>query len=243
MVVSWFFDYFPPWLAIVLVTVGSVLVTWGLPFVDPDSEFAVEAPKGVLGALMLGIGTGLTIWGTRGTASFDTVVVGIILLGSFMQGAVAINFYRKVYDFVSNGSFPSGGGFKRKIAGHLLILFLLLVTLWGMVYFTVWGGLDIGIRETVRLYWTVATVIISVVGLSTRFWFMQSGFPPQIMFGGILLITGGEIFNLQLELELTVFVLSHIVYTLGFWIAAYLFISSVHNSNRTARRQYARISD
>ncbi|WP_276271943.1 hypothetical protein [Haloarcula litorea] len=243
MVVSWFFDYFPPWLAIVLVTVGSVLVTWGLPFVDPDSEFAVEAPKGVFGALVLGIGTGLTIWGARGTASFNTVVVGIILLGSFMQGAVAVNFYRKVYNFVTNGSLPSGGGFKRKIAGQLLILFLLLVSLWGVIYLTIWGGLDLGIQDTVRLYWTVATVIISVVGLSTRFWFMQSGFPPQIMFGGIFLITGAEIFNLQLELELTTFVLSHIAYALGFWIAVYLFVNSVRDSNRKARRQYAKISD
>ncbi|EMA30981.1 hypothetical protein C444_08680 [Haloarcula japonica DSM 6131] len=236
MVVSWILDYFPPWLAIVLVTTGSVLITWGLPFVDPKSDFAVEAPKGVFGTLILGIGTGFTIWGARKTASFDTVVVGIILLGLFMQGAVAVNFYRKVYDFVSNGSLPSSGGFRRKIIAHLLILFLLLIALWTIIYFIIWGNLDLGIQDTVRLYWTIATVIISVLGLSTRFWFMQRGFPPQIMFGGIFLITGAEIFNLQFEVELTTFVLSHIVYTLGFWIAAFLFVSSVRNSNRTHRR-------
>ncbi|WP_244661283.1 hypothetical protein [Haloferax gibbonsii] len=241
MQISFLFEYVPEWLSIALLAVGSTFVTWGLPFVDADDELSVETGQDVLGVILLGIGVGVTVWGTRSISVFAPIAVVVVLLTGFLEGLAAISIYKKLVDLVLRRSAPSGGSFRRKLFGGLLAFFLVVLSGWALVAAVVWGPIELGVGESVRLYWTVVTVTVTVIGMSTKFWSTKERSPTPILFGGVFLITGAEIVNLRFTTELTLYVGTVVAYTLGFWFGVALLIRGAQRISRertTGRRSW-----
>lgn len=226
--VSWFIDYVPIWLGRVLALLGIALLILGMSINDLKTNSIRRRPIRVTVHM-----TAVSIFGASFTyAAYQTnaalTTIFVLMTARYMEGLVAIRLYQKVVYVLRNRSLPNTAdlSLNRRLLLHFLGYFLLLVLGWGIVFAVLWGPIDVGIGWTIRFYWTLGVMVMSILGLTIKFWAASDNIGTITVIGSVLLIVGVELHNLRgLHLELVAYLLAVLSYSAGFWYAVYQFLA------------------
>ena len=220
--VSWFVDYVPPWLGIVLILTGASLVyVRALTFAaDPFGFFGLVTIVMIISGFSLGLYQ----------AYIEAPVIMVTVFGGFgryIEGLAVVRLYQKIEYMLREQSYPSGhGGLRTKLLFKLAAVFIVIATGWVIVFLMLFGDLDLSYEYALTLFWTLATVILSSVGLYVKIWSAHEALNSIFVIGTVLIITGSEIYNIStLGQEFVSFVAVNIAYAIGFWVAAYRLVT------------------
>ncbi len=216
---SWVVDYAPAWLSLLLLS-GGVGVSVASVYVYADPGLPLL--RRLLGGAITGLGTGMLFYGTLLDYGYVTAILATVV-ARYVEGLAAVRLYQKVSYVLRErrypGAYTPSVGDRARLA--LLALFAVIIAGWVGIAVVVWGPVAVDGERTLRLLWTLATVVLSVLGLSIRFLSLTDELPGLTLLGLVLLITGAEIYNLtSLRLDVAVYLLSMAAYTVGFWVAA-----------------------
>jgi len=216
--ISWVIDFVPPWLAVSLVLGGIGLVVLSR-FLFEDTDTPTEH----IGLIIAVIGVFVYFYG--GYKKFPDVTMGIILFfAAYVEGLSAVRFWQKVTSLVKTRDVGvvRTGTLSRRIVSILLTIMMVILIFWVLVALIIWGPIELQAEYTVRLFWTLVTVVASILGLSAKYWSMTEDLGSLELLGVITIIVGAEIYNMAtFSSEVSIYVITMVLYNLGYGVAIY----------------------
>lgn len=242
MQLSWVFNHEPPWLGPAVMTVGVLVFGYGYANSISRSGFQTWAiGGGILGLFVLP-------WYVSQTGLF---AAAFYLLGKWFSGIGAVRFYQKVQKVVYKRRMTMNGTAvvtqeRRDGRGHLwrtitlffgfkLAIFLVVLVGTGIaLYLLAFGPLVVTVAYELLVVWTLVTLLISILGLTWKFWSLRGELPVTVTGGIIILISGAQIYNYRLLVtDITLFIAGEVVYTLAYVLAVALWIiKATEETNR-----------
>lgn len=236
--VSWFLDYVPKWLSLVLLVSGLFLLIIGYLEVFYQEE---TRDMTTVGIILIATGLSLIAFQSHVLTPFYHILV-LTMLAKWIEGVSAIRFYQKLASFLDNKQWPRSITLKETVTFKLASLFAFVIGGWAIVLILVTGPFLNSIQYDIALVWTLMTLSISFIGLSYKFWAIRSDISPIALLGLILLITGGELANLRsLSEQIWIFIIGNAVYTLGYWGAAYLWLTALRGEEQFKEKTVSRL--
>ena len=224
--VSWFIEFVPRWFSIILIMAGFTLGVAGFtPMSSGTILSEVDSIKSLLAFMLLLIGLNLYIYGFINQFP-NLQVIAILALAKYIEGISAAQLIRKIEAVARTGSLSaaSTGGIKRRIISRLLTVLVGLIIFIIIVGIAIWGPVEFEFDYTVRLIWTLVTVVSSVLGLSAKYWKVTGQTNLFLFFGSLLMITGAEIYNMSsIQMDVITYIIGNIVYFSAYLISMYIF--------------------
>ena len=228
-----FLDYVPTWFSPALMIGGFYLLFVGHSSDLWKDNFRIIRPFGVFlvsfGICLIGISLYIrnAWWLTVMLTSFSR----------WIEGVAAVKTYRKIASLIRGYDVSSESKFVGRIRFHVVILFLLVVGGWAIIALLVYGPIQFTRGYFVALVWTLLTVIISLIGMSWKFWSIRNAKSSSTLLGFLLITAGAEIYNYSsLFLDFSSFTISNISYSMGYWFAIGLWLLSNESSSNSTTR-------
>jgi hypothetical protein len=229
--VSWFVDYVPPWLGIVLMSIG-VLSLQARVYENEyrnDNDLYEDDPLSIITWIGFFIAAGgLVAMVYEAYLRIPVIMTTIFIsVGRYIEGVAAVRFCQKISDAFHIRSLSSGhGGLRLKLMFILATVFAVIAAGWIIIFLMLWGPLEVSYEYALTLFWTIATVIISSIGLLAKIYPTYPTLNTQFMIGTVLVIAGAEIYNFSnLGQEVISFVVVSVAYAIGFWIGSYRLVT------------------
>jgi hypothetical protein len=223
----------PPWLPGAVILAGmSILVGWTMQniavprFLSTTSLSSWEAK-----AIFFSFGFGLP---TLSIATISYYNAGpayaafLYALGRIIEGVAAVRLFKKIsLNLRASGNSSDSGlltqllsAIAPKIKRRLVSVFILLLALSAIIQILVHGPYIFSLQYEIAFILTLASLLVSYYGLRAR---LQSGteeLPRTLQTGLILCVAGSEVYNHpSLGIEVVVYLIGMIAYTIGFWYA------------------------
>jgi hypothetical protein len=221
---SFVVEYLPAWLATAIVAAGVTVALVSLFADGADDEWIRR-----IAVVGVGLGGALLVVGTR-RLDAAPMMVGVVLVGKYIEGLTLMRTYQKLSYAVRTRSLPSTAagvsGLRSRVTYTVVLVFLLAAAAWVSVWAVVWGPVETSLAPAIRLYWTLATVVVAVVALYVKLAGTdRTELPSGVKLGAILVIAGSEIYNLgSLRLSLAVYVAGTVAYSVGYWVGVVGFV-------------------
>jgi len=166
----------PSWLSDTLVILGLFTALTGTLLNDSLGERIVDNWTKFWLFIMI-IAASIEMYGILPMYS-SFVMIPVLTLAKYIEGLVAIRFYQKLFYFYKHQSIAptQSVSISSKIIITLLLFFTILMIGWLLILAILLGYLELGFEKQIQLYWTLATVVISIVGLSMKFWTLEDDF-------------------------------------------------------------------
>jgi len=216
---SLFFDLFPAWVGVAVVTAGVIVAVATIVAAGGESRrLQWLAASGVT------LGGGLFMYGV---AQIDVtpMMIGVVLIAGYIEGLSSLRIYQKLLYSYRRRSLPGSASSvlslsSRAIAGAVGV-YVLVAGAWIAVFSLVWGPIQADIATTVQFYWALVTVVVSTVGLWVKLGADSvDGMATGVKLGAVFIIVGAEVYNFQtFRLNLLVYLGTSVAYTLGYVVA------------------------
>lgn len=219
--VGFFVDYVPEWLGPLLMASGIFYLIIGY---FETSILQTELSASPVALVMMA--TGLMLLFVQSYLSLGPIVIVILLAFTrWIEGVAAVRFYQKVAYVLRHRDLPHTGTLTDRVALKLLMLFTVIMGGWAVLLVLTRGPFIRSLTYDLALVWTLVSATISILGMSLKFLSIRDQLPLISLFGFAVASTGAELFNFtSLFTELKVFAVSNISYSLGYWVAVYLWL-------------------
>lgn len=174
------------------------------------------------------------------TVGFMCLTVGVLLkyqlvtaymallygFGRMIEGVAAVRFWRKIHLFLTEGRLA--GNTSRSLMYKLAAFFVVLLGGSLMVELLLRDGATAVLEYQFALVWTAMTLLLSLIGLSRRVLPLtevdDEVVSSKLFYGYILAVAGASIFDASLVTQLAIQATGTVAYTVGFWLAVFLWV-------------------
>ncbi|QUJ74008.1 hypothetical protein [Haloarcula marismortui] len=231
MQLSWFFNFAPDWLSLVLIATGLLLAGGGV-LTRIENMYLANSFVTMAGIIIASISVFLAY-------EWQGVFL-IILLGKGIEGVSAVRLYQKVVHFFESRpeSNDNSTSILVKYSVYYLSLIFVLTLLFGFgIYILISEYSYSGILESIILCYTLFIIVISAFGLAWKLHVVGDSFSNSLIAGLILLVTGSEIYNFNLVVisvsettyqlpftDIIVIIAGSISYSVAFWYASWVWM-------------------
>lgn len=164
---SLWLDYLPSWLSVALVSSGYLIVLIAIISSGTDDTWVRRV--GITG---VGIGAIMYMYGAV-KINLDPMMIGIILIAKYIEGLSLMRVFQKFQYSIRKRALPSTAskvtGIPTRLLYFFATVFFLVLAGWITVFAVVWGPIETNIGTGLLLYWTLATVVVTGVGLLVKF--------------------------------------------------------------------------
>jgi len=237
MVISWFVDHSPAWLGPAIVCAGIFIIIVNAEVVQSFSE---EYRKRWLIPSSFFL---VLLSGYFHAPSLSTVAIAA--MGGWIEGIGSIRFYQKVvYTIIRTSLPPSSLG--KKVVLYSASAFVVMCAILLSIAADALGYVTVGFIDLLLIGWTVGTALVSIVGISIRLSPLRTVVREDdrvpinsgSIYGLTLCVAGAVITNLSTTFDIVSFALNSVSYTVGYWLAVYLWYQVViGGSNWSAERE------
>jgi len=137
-----------------------------------------------------------------------------------VEGVAAIHMYAKVYNFLRGKGF--GGSYTARAKHMLAVFFVLALGLYLTIKALVGSSRIGGVWYNLSMVYTGVVAVVSVLAVRWRYRDIAREVPNGVVGGLALCIAGAQIFGFTLAGDIVLSIAGSVVYSIGFWVAAYL---------------------
>lgn len=241
LLLGWFINYVPDWLSIALMFVGFFTTMAGYP--ATFSGFGKREMR-TSGVVLIGFGVAVISLEILQRVPW-LLVVSLLVFTRWIEGAAAIRFFQRANQYFRTDR-SGGKSWTQRILYYLLLAFIVIMGGWMAIFIFLRGPIFNTLSFDLAVVLTFVTVVISILGLSWKFWSVRDRLPIPVVAGFILAATGAEINNLKLlkqalevnlsavgtgiveidprlasvlAVNITIFLVGSVAYTFGYWTA------------------------
>jgi len=217
---NWFADPLPPTLPIWLIALGLESMFIGIA-VKSAKEMSLWSKlnqrQQVVGVFGIAFGyffAALSIIST----SYRLYSIYLFLVFRTLEGAAAVQIFRKIIAFFRSGTVSSN--LKAKIRHKLVGFFILVIGLYLMFSVVTSGPIFESVWYDLTLIYTALVAILTFISVRWRLRKTKQEFNTAIVTGIAMGVAGAQIFGYTLVSDILITLAGGITYSIGFWVAA-----------------------
>lgn len=158
------------------------------------------------------------------STSYAAYAAYLYLLFRTLEGAAAVQIYRRVVGFVKSGA--SGGIGSARLRHHLVMAFVAGLGLYLAVEVLTNGPLYRNVLTDISLLYTLFVSVLSFLAVRWRLRSVRGEYNPGIVSGLAFGVAGAQVYGFTLAADALVFLGGSVCYAVGFWVAAGLLFES-----------------
>lgn len=218
----WVFDPVPSTLPVWLLTLGLEALFIGATVQGiRESGVLDNLTERQLLVTTFGFGVGYFLFALSVLqTAFGLYAAYLTVLFKFLEGAAAVQFYRRVVSVVRSGS--TGGNPWPRVRHSLAVVFVLGVGAFLVRSVLIRSTAGAGRWRELSLIYTVVTALVTFLGVRWRLRVVSDDYNAGVLWGLTLGVVGAGLYDYTLTGEILVTAAGSVTYSLGFWGAAFL---------------------
>lgn len=226
---SLIFDFVPPWLGPSLIFLGvEVILVGAIQKSLPETStlwtrLSKQESLMVTGSFALGIlfSASAVLQQFSLVGTYAAMLFG---LGRLIEGAAAVRFFKRVL-LVARGQ-GHQGGMERWAKRLLVVFFAFVIAGWLVVRILTRGPIYGTVEKSIRLVWTGLTLFVAVYGIAPKLRFAEDVLNNRLKMGFVFCVGGASIYNFGTVMDVGVFLIGLLAYSVGFWVAVLALVRS-----------------